>query len=75
MTLLSGFTNSGIFVIFGLYLIINTIILLILKATIGNWIRVNNKILYWIVLFLLSIIVTFSLLNLVTSITGRGLLE
>lgn len=70
--LLSGFTNS---VIFGIYVGICAIVLLVLKKTIGNLLNITNRIGYWLVLILLSIIMTPLLLILITTITGKGLLE
>ena len=75
MLILSGFTDSAIFAISGLYFVINLIVLLILKPLIGNHIRIGNKVLHLTVLILLSIIITFLLLGLITTITRKGLLE
>lgn len=75
MIFLSGFTDSAVFVVLGIYFAINLIILLVLKQILGKHIKVSSKTGYWAILVLLSIIVTFLLLSLVTTITGKGLLE
>jgi hypothetical protein len=75
MILLSGLTNSAVFVIFGIYFTVNLIALLVLRKLLRNYIKINNNILYWSVLIFLSTIVTFLLLGFITTITGKGLLE
>ncbi|RYU92705.1 hypothetical protein [Emticicia agri] len=73
--LLTGFTDSAVFVILGFYLLINAGVLWVLNRLIGNKITIRSKGVYWLVMIVLSIITTFLLLNLITTFTGKDLLE
>ena len=78
MILLSSFSDSAVLVILAIYMFLAAILSFVLNIAVVNLRLLPaklNKIIYWLLLYMLSLILVVLILFLMYYSTGKGLIE